>query len=242
MKALIIRDPWIGLILAGRKTWELRTSATKVRGRIGLIRKGTGLIMGVADLVDSLPPLSADALATSRDQHAVPPEMDSVALAAGWLHPWVLHNAQPLEGPVPAGQKSGQVIWVSLAPEIEAKIRAQLPPEAESTARNDIEPTAAGVIFKDRSALTALCGRHRIRRLALFGSTLKGTARPDSDIDLLVEFEPGGEPGLLGLAQIEAELGALLDGNRRVDLRTPNDLSQFFRQDVVNSAAVQYAA
>ena len=242
MKALIIRDPWIDLILAGRKTWELRTSPTNVRGRIGLIRKGTGLIVGVGDLVDSLPRLDTDALAASRDQHAVPPDMDHVALDAGWLHPWVLHNARPLERPVPAGQKSGQVIWVTLAPEVEAAIRAQLPPEAEATASNDIEPTATEVIFKDRSALAALCRRHRIRRLALFGSTLKGTARPDSDIDLLVEFEPGGEPGLLALARIEAELGALLDGNRRIDLRTPNDLSRFFRQDVINSASVQYAA
>lgn len=241
MKALIIRDPWIDLILDGRKTWELRTSPTKVRGRIGLIRQGTGLIVGVADLVDSLPRLDADTLATSRDRHAVPPEMDTVALEAGWLHPWVLHNARPLEHPVVAGQKSGQVIWVSLVPEIEATIHAQFPPEA-STVSNDIDPTTAEIIFKDRSALAALCRRHRIRRLALFGSTLKNTARPDSDIDLLVEFEPGGEPGLLGLARIEAELGALLDGNRRVDLRTPNDLSRFFRQDVVNSAAVQYAA
>src|SRR6478609_3572413 len=97
-------------------------------------------------------------------------------------------------------------------------------------------------LFPDQAALVALCRRHHIRRLAPFGSTLKGTARPDSDIDLLVEFEPGGEPGLLGLAQIEAKLGALLDGNRRIDLRTPNDLSRFFRHDVVNSAAVQYAA
>jgi predicted nucleotidyltransferase len=242
MKALIIRDPWIGLILAGRKTWELRTAPTKVRGRIGLIRKGTGLIVGIADLVDSLPRLDGDALATSRDQHAVPPDMDRVALDAGWLYPWVLHNAQPLERPVAAGQKSGQVIWVSLASEVEAAIRAQLPAGVESTGNKAIEPTATEVIFKDRAALAALCRRHRIRRLALFGSTLKGTARPDSDIDLLVEFESGGEPGLLALARIEAELGALLDANRRIDLRTPNDLSRFFRQDVINSASVQYAA
>jgi ASCH domain len=66
MKALIIRDPWIGLILTGRKTWELRASPTKIRGRIGLIRKGSGWIVGVADLVDSLPRLDADTLATSR--------------------------------------------------------------------------------------------------------------------------------------------------------------------------------
>jgi hypothetical protein len=54
--------------------------------------------------------------------------------------------------------------------------------------------------------LTAVCQRHHIRRLSLFGSVLKGTNRPESDVDLLVEFEPGKEPGLIGLARIEAEL------------------------------------
>lgn len=99
----------------------------------------------------------------------------------------------------------------------------------------------AGRLFADDAALAALCRRHHIRRLALFGSVLKGTARVDSDIDLLVEFEPGAEPGLIGLAGIEAELSALL-GGRRVDLRTPQDLSRYFRDDVVRNAQVQYAA
>src|SRR5258706_6868 len=55
--------------------------------------------------------------------------------------------------------------------------------------------------------LARFCRKQHIRRLSLFGSTLAGTARPESDIDLLVEFEPGSEPGLLGLAAMEAELG-----------------------------------
>lgn len=93
----------------------------------------------------------------------------------------------------------------------------------------------------DRDALAGLCRRHRIRRLALFGSVLKGRDRPDSDIDLLVEFEPGGAPGLLGLAGIEAELSTLL-GGRRVDLRTPQDLSPYFRNEVLRTAEEQYAA
>jgi predicted nucleotidyltransferase len=62
--------------------------------------------------------------------------------------------------------------------------------------------------------------------LSLFGSTLKGTAGPDSDIDLLVEFERDAKPGLLDLANIENELSNLL-GGRRVDLRTPEDLSRY---------------
>jgi predicted nucleotidyltransferase len=96
-------------------------------------------------------------------------------------------------------------------------------------------------LFPDRAALAALCRRRGIRRLSLFGSVLKGTARPDSDIDLLVEFEPDAVPGLLGLAAIELELSRLL-GGRRVDLRTPQELSRYFREEVMRTAEVQYAA
>lgn len=90
------------------------------------------------------------------------------------------------------------------------------------------------------SILQQLCARHHIKRLSLFGSTLSGKARTDSDVDLLVEFEPGREPGLLGLAEIEQELSSLLDG-RRIDVRTPDDLSRHFRNEVLRTARVQYA-
>jgi uncharacterized protein len=93
----------------------------------------------------------------------------------------------------------------------------------------------------DPETLAQLCRQHQIRRLSLFGSVLTDTARPESDIDLLVEFELGQAPGLLGLAAIEAELSALL-GGRRIDLRTAQDLSRHFRDDVIRSAEVQYAA
>ena len=89
-------------------------------------------------------------------------------------------------------------------------------------------------------SLARFCERHHIRRLPLFGSTLAGAARPDSDIDLLVEFEPGAAPGFIALAEMEAELSELL-GGRIVDLRTPADLSRYFRDDVLRTAAVQHA-
>lgn len=94
----------------------------------------------------------------------------------------------------------------------------------------DLEPTT----------LKRFCERHHIRRLALFGSQLKGTAAPDSDIDLLVEFEPAHVPGLIGIADMELELSALMKG-RKVDLRTPGDLSRYFRDEVMRTAEVQYA-
>ncbi len=99
----------------------------------------------------------------------------------------------------------------------------------------------AQALFSDPQALESICRRHQIRRLALFGSTLKGTNRPDSDIDLLVEFEPEARPSLLTMAQVEIELSPLA-GGRRIDLRTAQDLSRYFRDDVVRSAEVQYEA
>ena len=96
-------------------------------------------------------------------------------------------------------------------------------------------------VFIDRAALAALCRRRRIRRLALFGSTLKGGARPDSDVDLLVEFEPEAKPGLLGMADLELELSPLL-GGRKADVRTSQDLSRYFREEVERTAEIQYEA
>lgn len=92
----------------------------------------------------------------------------------------------------------------------------------------------------DEATLARFCERRHIRRLALFGSQLKGTARPDSDIDLLVEFDPQYTPGLIGVAAMEIELGQLL--GRKVDLRTPRDLSRHFRDEVLRTAQVQYEA
>ena len=88
--------------------------------------------------------------------------------------------------------------------------------------------------------LALFCTRHHIRRLSLFGSVLKGTDRTDSDVDLLVEFESGQAPGLFGLADMELELSTLL-GGRKVDLRTPQDLSRYFRDEILQTAELKYA-
>ena len=94
-------------------------------------------------------------------------------------------------------------------------------------------------IAVDKDRIAAFCREHRIRRLALFGSVLHGDFRPDSDVDVLVEFDPGSVPGLFGVARMERELSAIL--GRKVDLRTPEDLSRYFRQSVKEEAEVQYA-
>ena len=93
-----------------------------------------------------------------------------------------------------------------------------------------------------RNKLAEFCKRNRIRKLSLFGSALKGELRKDSDIDLLVEFHSDETvPSLLDLARMERDLSKLL-GGRKVDLRTPNELSRYFRDEVLSTASVQYAA
>lgn len=93
----------------------------------------------------------------------------------------------------------------------------------------------------DRDALARFCQQNHIRKLSLFGSVLREDFGPESDVDVLVEFEPGSHVGFLDLARMEYELSPLL-GNRRVDLRTAEDLSRYFRADVVRLAELQYAS
>ena len=88
-----------------------------------------------------------------------------------------------------------------------------------------------------RTALGGFCSEHGIKRLSIFGSALREDFGPDSDVDVLVEFEPGRTPGLLGIAGMELALSELFAG-RKVDLRTAEDLSPYFRQEVLATAEV----
>jgi len=89
--------------------------------------------------------------------------------------------------------------------------------------------------------LEQFCTKNRIKKLSLFGSILRNDFRQESDIDVLVEFEKNGVPGLLGISRMERELSQIF-GGRKIDLRTPEDLSKYFRQQVLSTAEVQYAA
>jgi len=92
----------------------------------------------------------------------------------------------------------------------------------------------------DRTRLAEFCRRHHIRKLSFFGSVLGESFRPDSDVDVLVEFESDHIPGLLTLAGLEIELSELL--GRKADVRTAEDLSRYFRDEVVAKAQLMYAA
>ncbi len=92
----------------------------------------------------------------------------------------------------------------------------------------------------DKKNIAKFCQKNQIRRLALFGSVLREDFHPESDIDVLVDFEPAHVPGLFGIARMVRDLSRILCG-RKVDLRTAEDLSRYFRQDVLKEAEVQYA-
>jgi|SRR6266511_448631 len=91
-----------------------------------------------------------------------------------------------------------------------------------------------------QAEIAAFCRRHHIRKLALFGSVLRSDFRSNSDIDVLVEFDPDHVPGFIRLAGIELELSTLL-GGREVDMNTPRCLSSYFRDKVLAEAEVLYA-
>ena len=88
----------------------------------------------------------------------------------------------------------------------------------------------------NKNKIADFCRRHHIRRLALFGSVLRDDFRPDSDVDVLVEFEVGARVGLIRMAGMEIELSKII--GHKADLRTPAEISKYFRQDVLKSADV----
>lgn len=155
MKGLVIDEPWIGKILGGEKTWEMRTSATEVRGRIALIRKGSGQVVGVAEVVDSIGPLDDIACRAHRDKHRIPPSQDEALLR--WNHAWVLENALPMVEPVAYRHPNGAVIWVRLpddvvrqmVPDFGTACRAGLPAASDAGSartRHVVEQSHAGVL------------------------------------------------------------------------------------------------
>lgn len=97
-----------------------------------------------------------------------------------------------------------------------------------------------GCLVIDKERIAGFCARHGIRKLALFGSVLRDDFRPESDVDMLVVFAVDREPGLIRLAAIEREMSEII--GRKVDLRTPEDLSRLFREEVLAGAETLYAA
>ena len=94
-------------------------------------------------------------------------------------------------------------------------------------------------IYLPKEKIKEFCRQYHIRKLSLFGSVLHGDFRLDSDVDLLVEFASGHIPGFFKLAHMERELSMII--GKKADLRTPQELSKYFRDEVLSEAEVQYA-
>ncbi|MBY5400273.1 ASCH domain-containing protein [Rhizobium leguminosarum] len=125
-KALVIAQPWISLILAGQKDWEMRSTPTSHRGWFGLVWKGMGSVYGVARLIDVNPPQSPEQMIETIERHRIPEEMIRSGEVASWNTPWVLADVRRLETPVRYRHKSGAVTWVNLDEEVTDAIARQM--------------------------------------------------------------------------------------------------------------------
>lgn len=114
LKGLIVDSPQIDHILAGRKRWEMRSVGTRQRGTIALIRRGTAAVVGVAELVDSLGPLTDNELLATGALHLIPHEQLRPPVGPKYRYAWVLENARPLSTPIEYPHAPAAVTWVNL--------------------------------------------------------------------------------------------------------------------------------
>ena len=125
MRALLIRHPWIDMILDGQKTWEIRGSRTSITGRIGLVASGSGIVLGVCALVDCIGPPTAEEFRKNAKKAGMRP---SEATLGYYRHTyaWVMAKPRKLRQPVPYEHPPGAIIWVRLEAAVERQIRTQL--------------------------------------------------------------------------------------------------------------------
>jgi len=121
-KGLVIKSPYIEKILSGSKTWEMRSTLTKIRGPIALIKQGSGQIIGVANLVDTKGPLSQQDKLNAMDKHQISIDRLQSGETDKWDSAWVMENAQLLISPINYQHPNGAVIWVNLEPQVQEKL------------------------------------------------------------------------------------------------------------------------
>lgn len=108
-RALIVRKEFLDLIFDGGKYWEQRSSKTNIRGFIGLIEAGSGLIMGYVELTDSLPAITPDS------KYYIAHKVKNAELLKKWKYPWVVFGAKRYDKPIPYNHPKGAVIWVDIS-------------------------------------------------------------------------------------------------------------------------------
>ncbi|MGO9775947.1 MAG: ASCH domain-containing protein [Terracidiphilus sp.] len=122
MRALLVRSPWIEQILERKKTWEIRGSRTNVRESVGLIRSGSGMIIGVCDVIDCIPILTDEQFRKNARKAGMKPSEAKLGYYKNTFA-WVLANPQYLNKPLPYKHPSGAVIWVNLDARTERAVR-----------------------------------------------------------------------------------------------------------------------
>lgn len=233
-QALIIDEPWIGLIMAGQKTWEMRSRATAKRGPVALVRKGSGQIVAIAHIADCLAPLSATGMAGTFDRHCIPQAMVEGG-GYKWFTPWVLADVQVLDAPVGYRHPSGAVTWVDLAPEVQTQLKnvaarhvplvAEAPrpagPRIEPARRAAAEPashtpapsTVANGIRIPLSGGNLRNGHFSLRtaRHILPEDSIGGGNRDEAGKPIIVSFQPSSsiETDIAGDKMILRERGAI---------------------------------
>ncbi|WP_295589778.1 ASCH domain-containing protein [uncultured Lamprocystis sp.] len=126
VRALVIASPHIEHILSGQKTWEMRSKTCKIRGTIGLIRKGSGKVVGLVDITGVRGPLTRDELMENLDKlHGTREQIYDPAFAK-WNFAWILAQVRPLKMPVAYVHPKGAVGWVTLDENVRAQISAQM--------------------------------------------------------------------------------------------------------------------
>ncbi len=124
--ALIIDRPWITKILNGEKDWEMRSTHCSKRGHVGLIEKGTGLVVGIAKLKQSSGPYSQAQMIENMHRHCIPEEMITSGTVDKWNHAWEITHIKKLSPAVPYQHKNGAVTWVTLDAAAQLSIEKQL--------------------------------------------------------------------------------------------------------------------
>lgn len=114
-RALIIKKHWLDLILSGQKTWEIRGNNTKIRGKIGLIESGSGMIVGECEIINSWPFFEFPLRLNKSRHHITFDDLEKMNYKLAWT--WELKNAKRYNNPIPYTHPQGAVVWVKLRKE-----------------------------------------------------------------------------------------------------------------------------
>lgn len=160
-KALVIREPWIDLILSGKKSWEMRGQRPAFRGWLGLIRKGSGRVSCIARLVDVGHPLTEDEMVASFDMHRIPEAMIRSGEVAKWTTPWKMADIRVLRQPVPYSHPNGAITLFSLDPKVGRAIVEQLGELPIMTTSSSLVPPSTTINkFNSNAALQRTGSSH----------------------------------------------------------------------------------